>query len=456
MENRLPMSKPHYYLKDKNPSEEILIVLRWQINKKRFSYSTGEKVRLSLWSTKKERVLNRHPFAQVINSKLDRIERAAREQYEILAAKSGYVSFDELRESISIATAKQKSGNSFFDYFYGPFTKWKENTPGFSNSSIKPYNSGVANLRKFCDFKKMEDLDFSEINGRLWKEVEEYLLKRGFANSYIRKNLSKIRSVIRRAVSEGVAKRIQVDDLKTQTEEGQSTEIALDEDELKSLYDLDLRDDKRLERVRDVFICACKTGLRYSDFNKINRDHIQSVRGYTFLVVLPQKSRSGKLAYIPMSSTLNEILDKYGGSLPVISGQKMNDYIKEVAAICEPLQTEINRVRFIGGKMDSDRVPKWTMVSTHTGRRTFATNAYLSGMPTIQIRSITGHSSDEMLEKYIRATSQQMALRAAALMASNELTEAQKILEAINVAMTLPELDDEDIIALRRIAEKLR
>ena len=106
--------------------------------------------------------------------------------------------------------------------------------------------------------------------------------------------------------------------------------------------------------------------------------------------------------------------------------------------------------------MVSDRVPKWTMISTHTGRRSFATNAYLAGMPKMQIRSITGHTSDEMLERYIRATPQQMALRSASTMASNELTEAQQLLEAINLAIMLPELDEDDVLALKRIMDKIR
>ena len=106
--------------------------------------------------------------------------------------------------------------------------------------------------------------------------------------------------------------------------------------------------------------------------------------------------------YVPCSQELLQILEKYNYSVPRLTDQKINEYIKEVAKMAG-LDEEI-RVEYVkGGQKHVDFVPKWKMVHSHTARRTGATLMYLSGMEIYDIMKITGHTSPLMLKRYIKA-----------------------------------------------------
>ena len=128
------------------------------------------------------------------------------------------------------------------------------------------------------------------------------------------------------------------------------------------------------------------------------------------------QKKTGTKAYVPCSQELLQILEKYNYSVPRLTDQKINEYIKEVAKMAG-LDEEI-RVEYVkGGQKHVDFVPKWKMVHSHTARRTGATLMYLSGMEIYDIMKITGHTSPLMLKRYIKA---------------DELEVVQKIVEKYN------------------------
>ena len=104
-----------------------------------------------------------------------------------------------------------------------------------------------------------------------------------------------------------------------------------------------------------------------------------------------------------------EIINKYHGSLPaVISNQKMNDYLKEIgekAKIKDTVKTAITK----GGKTENSINEKFELITTHTARRSFATNAYLMDVPSISIMKITGHKTESSFMKYIRISQEDNA-----------------------------------------------
>ena len=112
---------------------------------------------------------------------------------------------------------------------------------------------------------------------------------------------------------------------------------------------------------------------------------------------------------IPLHKYVIEILAKYKGSLPpVISNQKMNKYIKEIgeiAGIDETTKIAITR----GGKTETNLFPKFDLMTTHTARSSFSTNAYLMDIPSISIMKITGHRTERSFMKYIRISQEENA-----------------------------------------------
>ena len=377
------MAEPHFYLKDKKSTHDTLILLHWLIDGRRFRYSTGQKIRPSLWSAKKERALPRHIHADSINARLDRIERAARDQYEKLAGASGFVSFDDLRQAINVASARSISGQDVFRY-YEQFKADRLNLVNFRASSIKSYNSAIKNLSEFCKAKGFAALDFSQVNASLLSDFERFLISKDLSSNYIRKILDKLLAILRQSVKDGISDNEQFRQFEISTSKEESTAIYLNQSEIDELLQLDLSDNKRLERVRDVFVAACLTGLRYSDYSKIRRDNIRTIEGFQFLVILMQKQKDQ--VFVPMSDQLGVILDKYGGALPVISDVKMNAYLKEIGPMLDSLCRPIDKIVTKGGRKISIPVPRHELLSTHTARRSFATNAYLSGWESNSIR----------------------------------------------------------------------
>jgi integrase len=171
------------------------------------------------------------------------------------------------------------------------------------------------------------------------------------------------------------------------------------------MYSLDLSSNKRLDKARDLFIIGCYTGLRFSDLNQISPDNF--INNGTQLKVKTEKT--GEFVVIPLHRTVKEIVQKYENSIPdVLSNQKMNEYIKEVAKLAE-LNERISISITKGGEKQSDVFEKWQLVTTHTARRSFATNMYLLDIPTISIMKITGHRTEKAFLLYIKITQEENA-----------------------------------------------
>ena len=180
------------------------------------------------------------------------------------------------------------------------------------------------------------------------------------------------------------------------------TEVAdtfyLNEQELDKLYKHDFSKIKRLERVRDLFVVGCWTGLRFSDLSKLTPEKIKN----GFFHVRQQKT--GGNVIIPVHPVVSEIIYKYEGNLPpAISNQKFNDYLQELAQIAG-IDAEIHKGITKGGIRISKKYHKYELLTTHTARRSFATNLYKSGFPAQSIMAITGHKTEAAFLKYLKVT----------------------------------------------------
>ena len=182
---------------------------------------------------------------------------------------------------------------------------------------------------------------------------------------------------------------------------------------MKQLYNFDFSDNKRLERVRDLFLVGAWTGLRFSDFTRITKEHIKG----NFIEIEQQKT--GKRVLIPLHPVVSEIWQRYGEKLPPnITNQKLNDYIKEVCKIVGLTDYEHKTITK-GGVKTSTRYEKWELVSSHTARRSFATNLFLSGFPTLSIMQVMGHRTEKAFMRYIKVTPEQHAVLLQAHWAKN-------------------------------------
>ncbi len=157
--------------------------------------------------------------------------------------------------------------------------------------------------------------------------------------------------------------------------------------------------------IRDHFILGCLTGLRYSDYSRLNESNFD--RNSNTIRIKTKKT--GAVVSVPMHKFVREVLKKYDYNIPKPRGiQYFNRAVKEICrkvGLNEPILWE----RTVGTEVVSKELQKWEMISSHTARRSFATNMFLQNIPTYRIMLITGHKSESSFFKYIRVTREENA-----------------------------------------------
>lgn len=159
--------------------------------------------------------------------------------------------------------------------------------------------------------------------------------------------------------------------------------VYLKEEEVERLEALDISDPSE-RAIRDLFLIGCETGLRFSDCSRLNRDMIVENQ----LRVNPKKGQGFNRAQrliIPISERFRKILNYYNNDLPIYPGYRVAEFNKKLREQCE--KAKINSSRVILKKKRGKTVeifkPKYELVSSHTGRRTFCTLKFLKGMPAV-------------------------------------------------------------------------
>ena len=169
---------------------------------------------------------------------------------------------------------------------------------------------------------------------------------------------------------------------------------------------------KRLAESRDIFLLGCLTGQRVSDYSRISGDMVETIIGERPFLHLVQ-NKTGKDVYVPYSPTIQEIVNRYPDGLPKVDQRELNKRIKIVGLLCGWIESAgLNEQR--GFLQYPSQKRFCDAIMTHTARRTFATNAYKNGVPLSAIMAVTGHSSEEMLKRYLKLGSKERALLAAA------------------------------------------
>lgn len=189
-------------------------------------------------------------------------------------------------------------------------------------------------------------------------------------------------------------------------------QIALSEQEIGQIIDLDLSGSSRSLNVsRDLFVIGCYTGLRFSDLQRLSKENIENAGGLTCFRVTSLKTQFESL--IPIHPKVQAILDRYRGYPPPRQVEQLTNRnlkrISQMAGLDRPHKVE----RTIGGQRLMTERPLYEVLSTHDARRSFCTNAYLSGMDTLDIMAISGHKTEKSFMRYIQIVPLQRAKRIA-------------------------------------------
>lgn len=165
---------------------------------------------------------------------------------------------------------------------------------------------------------------------------------------------------------------------------------------------------KRLEYTRDHFVIACLTGQRISDFMRISRDMYTQLGDHTFISLVQRKT--DKKVLIPVDTRVNAILQRHHGQVPHVPVCQFNGYLRIIGILLH----WTHKTRTCHQHRGAKSVNRFCdLLTSHTGRRSFATNAYAAGVPLASIMAITGHSSETTLRNYLKLRAIDKALIAA-------------------------------------------
>lgn len=259
-------------------------------------------------------------------------------------------------------------------------------------------------LKEYAAEKKIV-IDFKNIDLDFYDGFTQFLQGKKLAVNTIGKKIQTLKIFLNAAKDEGKNNYEVYKSKKfvAMTEEAET--IYLNELELSKLYNHDFSKNPTLERVRDLFLVGCYTGCRFSDIVQITPENITKERIHL------KQYKTGTKVIIPLHPVVTTLLNKYNGRLPhPISNQKFNESLKIIAKMAE-INDSTHKAITRGGVRTSRAYKKYELVTTHTARRSFATNLYKSGFQSYSIMAITGHKTEDSFLKYIKVTPDEHATK---------------------------------------------
>jgi len=275
-------------------------------------------------------------------------------------------------------------------------------------TSLKKFNVIKHKLQKLEKFRKKQIL-ILDINNDFKNEFVSYCKNELYSQNTIQRELAIIKTFCIHARFLGLETHYQLDSLRL--DKAKVEKIYLTFDELSRIEEINSDElTVSLDNAKDWLIISCYSGQRISDFMRFTENQIRIEEGKHFLEFTQMKT--SKLTTIPIHPKILEILKKRNGKFPYrISDQKYNDYVKEVcklAGIDEIVKGSKMLETEKGNRKQEGLYKKYELVTSHIGRRSFATNFY-GNIPTTYLINITNHSSEAMFLNYIGKSNKDLA-----------------------------------------------
>ena len=389
--------------------ENVPIRMRVNFASKRIEFTTGYRIDAAKWDSDKQRVRNGctnklKQSASEINASLLGYYTEVQEIFkkfeveEIMPTPEQIKeAFNELHKPIEEVNPRKSTPNAFYKVF-DEFVRDCGRQNDWTDSTYEKFAAVKNHLMNFRDGLTFDFFDEKGLNDYVTylRDVKE------MRNSTIGKQLSFLKWFLRWAFKKDVHQNNAYDSYKPKLKSTQKKIIFLTWEELNKLREFEIPAAKQaLDRVRDVFLFQCFTGLRYSDVFNLRRSDI---KGDHIEVTTVKTSDS---LIIELNKHSKAILDKYKDVafeddkvLPVITNQKMNDYLKELAELAG-INEPVRQTYYRGNERIDEVTPKYALLGTHAGRRTFICNALALGIPPQVVMKWTGHSDYKAMKPYI-------------------------------------------------------
>ena len=395
-----------FQLKEPNSNEETLIyfVTYFKEENKKFKYSTGEKIKPSEWDFENKSPITKgnckSKLAQTIKLQLNRYSDLYTETYALYQRINEPFNSILLKKTFDEAFKKTKNVKNIFFDAYDVFTAEKIKGKEWSASTVKRYQN-IRNILENFEVAKKYKLTFSKIDHAFHREFTTYCMDdlKHINNTYAR-NLGLFKTFMFWAKKNKYTFNDTFTEFK-KVERVITNQVALTIEDIEKLLNHEF-ESKKLEKVRDVFVFACVTGMRFGELSLITKSNVTDTE-----ILLKEDKDTNKVARsIPLTSISRFLLSKYEYKLPLIANQKQNKYIKDVFEELEYTH-KIQKVTTKGKENIKEDLFFYDRISTHTARRTFITMMKRQGKSDKLIASITGHTDMKTLNQYYQVDSEQ-------------------------------------------------
>ena len=386
------ITKFNFYLKEPSADTETLIYMFCSFAGQRLKYSTREKIHPNYWNEKTQRAKKNFAGYYTLNGYLDK--QIAQDLIREAIGGNKQLTVEILRESLNNKLqGAAKQNEQPLDLIN---TYIEVNRVLLQPNTLKKF----ATLRNhLIDFQKRYKfkITFDSLNTiRFDEHYRAYLLNDlNHLNTSVAKDIIILKVFLNWAVRCGYTANTEYKKFKAK--EPETDLIALDEAELMQLYNYDFSANIHLEQVRDVFCFQCFTGLRFSDVKKLTKENVKD----DIISIFVQKT--SKTLKVPLNDYSLELMQKYDFKLPVITNQKTNEQLKKICKIAG-INTMVMTTKFKGVEVIREIKPKFELITTHTGRRTFITLSLERGMTPELIMEITGQKTYREFKKYLKLT----------------------------------------------------
>ncbi|WP_298946132.1 phage integrase SAM-like domain-containing protein [uncultured Polaribacter sp.] len=392
--------------------KEYSIYIRYKFGRKvDIRKAIGFKSKSEDWNSEKQEVKNRIHIknrTQINNLIKTLIRRIEDFEYNLLQnGKQPDQKYVERNFKTFFGSNDDKSiPKNLFD-FISALQKRPDVKKSKASGTLKNYLITENILKRFNN--EVYKIDFDNIDMDFYNDFIDWCEKQNLTRNYIGKLVQTFKFFLNTATLEKINTNLEFKNPRFKVIREEVDNIYLSLEELNKIYKLDLSKHPKLDQARNLFLIGAYTGLRVSDFNYLNKENIYEHNGETFLKVKTKKTP--KKIVIPLRPEVKEILKKHGNKPPKrMPDQQINYKIKDV---CENagIDEQVKITKTTGGKKTTTKKCKFDLVKTHTARRSFCTNAYLSGMNPVDIMQISGHSSEKTFLNYIKADALQKAIK---------------------------------------------
>ena len=395
-----------FNIKEPNKDKESLILFSayFKDEGRKFVYSTGEVIHPNEWDFDNRQPKHLNGRTEKANKhrgvkrQLDRYSNFFSDTIQNYKLANREIIIADIRADFDTEFKRTKSIASKFFEVYNLFLNDKKSDyteDANSQTTIKRYEYNKKLLFNFQEYRNKK-IHFNQINKSFYNDFINYCVKvKEHSSNTLRRNVGLFKTFLYWALENGYTYKSDFQKFKAPKAQ-QTDEVALTLQQVQEVFEFDFSRNERLEKVRDLFVFGCATGMRYSNYSKVSKKDIQNG-----MIKVRDEKNNYKTLEVPLNDFSMYVLKKYDYQLPKISNQRFNDYIKEVFKTIG-YTDNIKKTMKVGKQIIEQINPLFERISSHTARRSFITIMKNKKIPDKVIMSYTGHRSLEVFNKYYK------------------------------------------------------